>query len=157
MVVLHLCRKLCLRVATFLVTFCIVYYITWTSLKRDIRPPSLVRTSVGFYSDGWLFSLSCSYCTTPLRTGFGNRILTFDTKMVYTKLLLLYSLIGVGGKGMSFSPTFYPNPCPHELGPNRVLLPSWLWFKQQHYIRSQMVLLSVPKLLTLKLKPPACP
>lgn len=57
MVVLHLCRKLCLRVATFLVTFCIVYYITWTSLKKDIRPPPR-RTFVGFYSDGLPPSLS---------------------------------------------------------------------------------------------------
>lgn len=42
--------------------------------------------------------------------------------MVYTKLLLLYSLIGVGGNGMWFSPMFCPNLCMHELGSNWVPL-----------------------------------
>lgn len=50
MVVLNLCRKLCLRVATFLVMFCIVYYITWTSLRRDTRPLAS-EESLGFSSE----------------------------------------------------------------------------------------------------------
>lgn len=56
---------------------------------------------------------------------------------------------------MWFLPMFYPDLCRHELGYNWVLLKLWLQFKKQHYICSQMFLLSIPKLLTLKRKPPA--
>lgn len=76
--------------------------------------------------------------------------------MVYTELLLLYSLIGVGGNRMWFSLTSSPNLCTHKLGYNWALLSLWLPFKRQHYVCAQMVLPSVPKLLTLERKPPAC-
>lgn len=60
MVVLNLCRKLCLRVATFPcnVLYCVLCNPNM-ALERHMAPLA-VRTGVGFCSEGLLFpGLSC--------------------------------------------------------------------------------------------------